>query len=187
MLSEMELVKACIDGNSLAQKQFYDNFASKMMGVCYRYTQNVHEAEDVMQEGFIRAFRYMKDFRGDGSLEGWVRRIMVTTALNFLKSQKKFRQELEVNNANEKETRAVDLMDQMENEEVMKLVQSLPTGYRTVLNMFVIEGYSHKEIGDMLNIGESTSRSQFTRAKQLLVKKLNENQLISIGHERARR
>src|SRR4030095_8802434 len=96
MNPDIELVQACVRGEALAQKQLYERFAPKMLGVCYRYVQNIYEAEDVMQDGFIRVFRYLKDYRAEGILEGWIRRIFVTTALNYLKGQKNFRSELEI-------------------------------------------------------------------------------------------
>ena len=184
MNPDLELVSLCLAGDSQAQKQLYDRFAPRMLGVCYRYVQNAHEAEDVLQEGFIRAFRYLKDFRGDGSLEGWMRRIMVTTALNFIKSQKNFRAEFEITIAREETASELDALERMQNEELMNLIQQLSPGYRAVLNLYAIEGYSHKEIGDMLGIGESTSRSQFSRAKQWLLKKLNHLHSIGSGNER---
>lgn len=184
MNPDIELVNRCLAGNSQAQQQFYKRFAPNMLGVCYRYAQNVHEAEDVLQEGFIRAFRYLKDFRGEGSLEGWLRRIMVTTALNYLKSQKKFRAEFEITIAREESAEELDALGRMENAELMALIQQLSPGYRAVLNLYAIEGYSHKEIGEMLGIGESTSRSQYARAKQWLLKKLT--QMHSIGSENKR-
>jgi RNA polymerase sigma-70 factor (ECF subfamily) len=184
MNPDLELVKACTAGDSRAQKKLYDRFAPRMLGVCYRYVQNVHEAEDVLQEGFIRAFRYLKDYRGDGSLEGWMRRIMVTSALNYLKRQKNFRMEWELTNARDEKQEAGQVFDKMEKQEVMTLLLQLSPGYRTVLNLFAIEGYSHKEIGVMLGISESTSRSQYVRAKQLLLKKINHLHSIGLGNER---
>ena len=178
-------MQRCLKGDAQAQKQFYDRFAKRMLGVCYRYVQNVQEAEDILQDGYIRAFRYMKDFRNEGSLEGWLRRIMVTTALNFLKSQKNFRQETELNEAFDQPGEITDALQRIENVEVMQLIQQLSPGYRAVLNLFAIEGYSHKEIGDLLNITESTSRSQYTRAKQLLQKKITEHFSFGITHERS--
>lgn len=184
MSPDLELVNHCLAGDSQAQKQLYDRFSPRMLGVCYRYVQNEHEAEDVLQEGFIRAFRYLKDFRGDGSLEGWLRRIMVTTALNYIKSQKNFRAEFEITIAREETASELDALERIENEELMNLIQQLSPGYRAVLNLYAIEGYSHKEIGDMLGIEESTSRSQFARAKQWLLKRLNH--LHSIGSDNER-
>lgn len=179
MNPDLELVKLCLQGDSRAQKNLYDRFAPRMLGVCYRYVQNIHEAEDVLQEGFIRTFCYLKDFRGEGSLEGWIRKIVVTTALNYLKSQKNFRVEFEITTAREESLHELDALEKLENQEVMELIRQLSPGYRTVLNLFAIEGYSHKEIGIMLGINESTSRSQFVRARQLLLKKIT--QLHSIG------
>ena len=172
MNPDIELVKSCLAGDSRAQKQLYDRFAPGMLGVCYRYVQNSHEAEDVLQEGFIRMFRYLKDYRGDGSLEGWIRRIMVTTALNFIKSQKNFRTEFEITAAKEETQSELDALEKMDNQEVMDLIQQLSPGYRTVLNMFAIEGYSHKEIADMMGISEGTSKSQLARAKAILQTKI---------------
>jgi RNA polymerase sigma-70 factor (ECF subfamily) len=184
MNPDIELVRSCLAGDQRAQKQLYDRFAPCLLGVCYRYVQNSHEAEDVLQEGFIRAFRYLKDFRGDGSLEGWLRRIIVTTALNFIKKQKNFRTEFEITAARDAKHEELDALEKLDNKEVMDLIQQLSPGYRAVLNLFAIEGYSHKEIGEMLNIGESTSRSQFVRAKQLLLKKINQSHSIGLNNER---
>jgi RNA polymerase sigma-70 factor (ECF subfamily) len=178
-------VRRCLNGDALAQKQFYERFAGRMLGVCYRYAGNMHEAEDLLQEGFIRAFHRLKDFRGEGSLEGWLRRIMVTTSLNFLKHEKRIREQLELKTAGEESSSSVEILEQMESQEVMKLIQQLSPGYRAVLNLFAIEGFSHREIGEMLGIGESTSRSQFTRARQLLQKMIEEHFSYGLNHERA--
>jgi RNA polymerase sigma-70 factor (ECF subfamily) len=179
-------VQRCLRGDAQAQKQFYERFAKRMLGVCFRYAGNLHEAEDLLQDGFIRAFHRLKDFRGEGSLEGWLRRIMVTTALNFLKRERHIREQFELTNASDEASPMLDVLKRMEADEVMKLIQRLSPGYRTVLNLFIIEGYSHKEIGDLLGINESTSRSQFTRARQLLQKMIEEHFSFGIEHERAK-
>ena len=185
ILSDSELVQRCLKGDAHAQKQFYERFAGRMLGVCYRYAGTLHEAEDLLQEGYIRAFRYLKDYRNEGSLEGWLRRIMVTTALNFLKREKRIREEVELTTATNKTTDDSEVLRQLETQEVMKLIQRLSPGYRTVLNLFAIEGFSHKEIGEMLGIGESTSRSQFTRAKQILQQMIAKQVEYGLNHERA--
>ena len=185
MLPDHELVRRCLDGNAPAQKEFYHRFAPRMMGVCYRYVQNVGEAEDVLQEGFIKAFRDMKQFRNEGSLEGWLRRIMVNSALNFLNHEKYFRSEIDLEFVRTAPSDSPDALDLMENNEVMEMIGELSYGYRTVLNLFAIDGYSHREIGEMMGIGESTSRSQYARARQLLLRKVEEKNLIKLVHERA--
>lgn len=154
-----------------------------MLGVCYRYAGNIHEAEDILQEGFIRAFERLKDFRGDGSLEGWIRRIMVTTALNFLKRERHVREQLEMDAADD-EVSSTDLLNQLQSAELMAIIQQLSPGYRAVLNLYAIEGYSHREIGEMLGISESTSRSQYTRARQLLQKMIGQHYSYGLKHER---
>lgn len=183
MTSDSELVSSCLKGNPLAQKQFFDRFARQMLGVCYRYVQNINEAEDVLQDGFVKAFKYMKNFRNEGSLEGWLRRIMVTTALNHLKKERHIRVEQEITSSINELSSDTDALQRMENEEVIKMIQGLSTGYRTILNLYAIEGYSHKEIGEMLNISESTSRSQYTRAKQLLKQRIGDFFSYGLTHE----
>jgi RNA polymerase sigma-70 factor (ECF subfamily) len=184
ILGDHELVQRCRQGDARAQKQLYERFASRMLGVCYRYAGNIHEAEDLLQEGFIRAFDRLADFRGEGSLEGWIRRIMVTSALNFLKRERRIREEVDMEAALQ-ETAASDQLSHIESGELMKLIQQLSPGYRAVLNLFAIEGYSHREIGDMLGIGESSSRSQYTRARQLLQKMIDQHYSYGLHHESA--
>ena len=128
MNPDAELVKLCLQGNAQAQKNLYNRFAPKMLGLCYRYAGNIHEAEDMLQEGFIRTFRYLGDYRGNGSLEGWIRRIMVTTALNYLKSKKNFRTEFEITLAKDETHAELNALDKLENKELMELVQQLSPG-----------------------------------------------------------
>jgi RNA polymerase sigma-70 factor (ECF subfamily) len=186
ILSDAELVQRCLRADARAQKQFYERFAGRMFGICYRYAGNIHEAEDLLQDGFVRAFLHLKDFRGEGSLEGWLRKIMVTTALNFLKREKNIRNQAGIEVAGQEAGDESSGLQQLETEELMKLIQQLSPGYRAVLNLFAIEGYSHREIGEMLQIGESTSRSQYTRAKQLLQKLITEQFSYGTDHEARR-
>jgi RNA polymerase sigma-70 factor (ECF subfamily) len=167
-MSEAELIKECIAGNPLAQKQLYQTYSRKMMGVCMRYAGNYDEAKDVLQDGFIKLFEKLKTFSGTGSFEGWMRRIFVNTALDAYRKNKQERQLLDIDDVSYFLSVKELVTDEMAAEDLMKILQKIPAGYRTVFNMFAIEGYSHKEIGDMLGITESTSKSQYSRARDFL-------------------
>lgn len=153
-----------------AQKAFYLQLAPKMYGVCLRYSSDGDDANDIMQEGFIRVFNHIKDFRGDGSLEGWVRRTMVNTAINFYRKRIKRGINTDLKYVKGKADDKVYVIEKLAAEEILELIKKLPTGYRTVFNLNVIEGYTHKEIGNMLNISENTSKSQLSRARASLQK-----------------
>ena len=163
------LVKECIRGNPEAQKALFDRFAARMMGVCFRYVHNRADAEDIVQDGFIKVFHSLQQFQSRGSLEGWIRRIMVNTALNFLNKNKRLMQSLRTEDDFQPEApeRADGAVHQ---QDLLQMLQQLPEGYRTIINLYAIEGYSHKEIGAMLGIAEVTSRSQYSRGKELLLK-----------------
>lgn len=159
------LVTGCIKQNRKAQHDLYERFAPVMHTVCLRYVKDTAEAEDVLLKGFMKVFQNIKNFRKEGSIEGWIRRIIVNEALMYIRRNKTMYLEVDIEEANEAKSIKVDhLVEQ----DLMHLVQSLPLGYSTVFNLFVIEGYSHKEIAVMLNINEGTSKSQLSRAKQLL-------------------
>jgi len=158
--------------NSKSQELLYKYFAPKMYGICLRFAGNQMEADDIMQEGFIKVFTQLKNFRNEGSFEGWIRRTFINTAINYYRKNlrsSKFQNvdEIEVALTNEE-----NVYDALSKEELIKLVQELPNGYRTVFNLNVIEGYTHKEIGAMLNISDNTSKSQLTRARSILQKKV---------------
>ena len=162
---DKHLLDSCIKGEREAQRVLYDRLASRMFPVCIRYIGDRTLAEDVLQEGFITLFTKLKDYKGDGSFEGWARRIFVTTALMSLRKKDalKMSEELDVVRGMKAETTS-----QIQNigyKELMELVMSLPPGFRTVFNMYAIEGYSHKEIAETLGITETTSRTQFSRAR----------------------
>lgn len=158
--------------NSKSQDLLYKYFAPKMYGICLRFAGNQMEADDIMQEGFIKVFTQLKNFRNEGSFEGWIRRTFINTAINYYRKNlrsSKFQNvdEIEVALTNEE-----NVYDALSKEELIKLIQELPNGYRTVFNLNVIEGYTHKEIGAMLNISDNTSKSQLTRARSILQKKV---------------
>ena len=171
------LVKDCIKGRPEAQRQLYETFAETMLGVCYRYTKSMMDAEDVLQEGFIKVFRNIQQFKFEGELGGWIRRIMVNTALNYLKQNKHYQSDLSfldtglhpISDDNpEVNLIAKDLAD---------LIRQLPTGYQTIFNLYAVEGFTHVEIGKMLGINEGTSRSQYARARGLLISWLERQSL----------
>lgn len=167
-MSVEEMVKGCLDDNPLAQAELYATFSPKMLPVCYRYAMSKEDAEDMLQEGFIRIFTQIQSFENKGSFEGWVRRIIVNTCINFLKKNKKFSDQTELNAAFGVEVEGFSITALMQNKQVIDCIRMLPLGYRTVLNLYAIEGYTHKEIAFMLDINEGTSRSQYSKAKNLL-------------------
>lgn len=174
-MDETQLIKGCIDGDHRAQKALFDKYSRKMMGVCLRYVKDTEDARDLMQEGFIKVFTNIQKYSGDGSFDGWVRKIFVNCALERLRQHDVLRDAGDINEMN-----YMDIPDETEvsaisSEELMSYVRSLPEGFRLVFNMYAVEGYSHKEIGEMLHISESTSRSQYMRARKLLQKMILKN------------
>ena len=165
-------IERCLDNNSKAQEELYKHFAPKMFGICLRYAKNQMEAEDVLQEGFIKVFRYLKDYRSEGSLEGWIRRTMVNTAINFYKKKTKYQKEISLDQTEPISNEEESAIDKLSAKELLDMIRELPDGYRMVFNLNVIEGYTHKEIGVMLNISENTSKSQLSRARGVLQEKL---------------
>ena len=172
MIIDKSFIQRLKSGDERAQKAFYQYFAPKMFGICLRFSNNSAEAEDLLQEGFIRIFNHIKDFRGEGSIEGWVRRTIVNTAINFYKKRIKQGTSTALENIREKIPDSLPVIDKMAADELLEVIQQLPDGYRTVFNLSVIEGYSHKEIGEMLDISENTSKSQLSRARVSLQKKI---------------
>jgi RNA polymerase sigma factor (sigma-70 family) len=177
-MTDEELVKECVSGNPIAQKKFYDLFAKKMMGVCLRYMNNEDEAQDVLQDGFIKIFSKLRDFESKGSLEGWVRRIMVNTALDQYRKNKKHQSDVDVDVVGYKLEKNDFIIESITAQDLLKIIQGIPEGYRVVFNLFAIEGYSHKEIAERLGVTESTSKSQYSRAKSLLRKLMIENNIV---------
>jgi RNA polymerase sigma factor (sigma-70 family) len=178
MLNEAEIIEECIRNKRKAQYTLYDRYASTMLGVCMRYSKNREEAEDLMQEGFLKVFDKIATFRGQGSLEGWIRRIMINHALNYLKARKMIFVEEDPQRWSERlpDDHIPDGPDELYSPDVMlRAVQDLPDGYRIVFNLYVFEGFSHKEIADSLSISENTSKSQLSRAKRYLRKQLEGN------------
>jgi len=165
------LLEGCKKGDRKSQENLYKTLASKMMGVCMRYAKDAFEAEDVLQMGFVKVFQKVSEFRGDGSFEGWIRRIMVNTAIESYRKNLRSLNVVDIDEVYEQPQSTFD-MNVLELKDLMKLVQALSNGYRLVFNMYVIEGYSHKEIAMQLGISEGASKSQLSRARAILKEKI---------------
>lgn len=164
---ELDIIRDCIDGKRLAQKCLYDHFASKMLGVCMRYAKDRAEAEDMLQEGFIKVFQNISKFKHEGSFEGWIRRIMIFTAINWFKHRsRKFQEDLDTEGYDA--PFEDDIVSKISAKEIVALVQQMPEGYRMIFNLYAVEGYTHKEISQLMGIAEGTSKSQYSRAKQYM-------------------
>jgi RNA polymerase sigma factor (sigma-70 family) len=170
-LDERELIKGCVDNDVQYQKVLYEMYATKMMGVSLRYCNSRMEAEDVLQDAFIKVFDKIKTFKGEGSFEGWIRKIVVFTAL---KSNDKRVRKFEPGSLENVQEQSFDplAISNMETANLLSILQELPDGYKAVFNLYAVEGYSHREIGEILGISDVTSRSQYSRAKQHLIKLL---------------
>jgi len=149
------------------QRELYQRFAPKMYGVCLRYAGNAEEAEDILQEGFIKVFNKIGSFRSEGSFEGWIRRIFVNTAIEHFR-KKIYLQPITEHEEATVEGKYLNILDTLAEKDIIRLVQQLSPGYRTVFNMYVVEGYTHKQISEILGISEGTSKSQLSRAKLIL-------------------
>ncbi|HTJ10909.1 MAG TPA: sigma-70 family RNA polymerase sigma factor [Dinghuibacter sp.] len=167
-MTEEVLLQGCLHKDAAAQQEFYNRYSPKMLSVCYRFAKNREDAEDMLQEGFIRIFSQIHQFQHKGALEGWIRKIIVHTCINLLKKNKKFSENVDIQYAQHLSVREEAVPAVIQAKQVIECIRMLPIGYRTVLNLFAIEGYNHKEIAEMLDIEESTSRSQYTRAKAML-------------------
>jgi len=167
-MTEEALLKGCLNNDAVAQRELYNKFSAKMLAVCYRYAHNREDAEDMLQEGFIKVFLQMHTFENRGAFEGWIRRIIVHTCINILKKNKKFNESVDIIHANSIQVREDSVSSIVQAKQVVECIRMLPLGYRTVLNLYAVEGFSHREIARMLEVEESTSRSQYTRAKTML-------------------
>jgi RNA polymerase sigma-70 factor (ECF subfamily) len=173
--SEEQIINGCIMGDRKMQYMLYQRYAQPMFALCLRYAKDYHMAEDILQDGFIKVFRFIGNFRKEGSFEGWLRRIFINTAIENL------RKSVHLFSIVNEEGTPIDVKDEnvfdgLEVNDMLEMIQSLSPGYRTVFNLYAIEGYSHKEIAEMLQISEGTSKSQLARARQLLIEKVTASQ-----------
>lgn len=173
-MTERELIQACKKQNRRAQQELYDRYSPKMFGVCRRYVKNAEEAEDVLVEAFFKVLTKLKMYSGEGSFEGWIRRIVVNESLMNLRKNQKLKMNVEINPNLDRPTK-LTIEDELAAEDILNLLEQLPTGYRTIFNLYIIEGYKHREIAELLGISINTSKSQLILARkrmQELVKRL---------------
>lgn len=173
--NEKHLVESCLRQDRRAQRQLYEKYKTPMFRLCLRYARDRQEAEDLLQEGFIKVFCDLSQYRGEGALGGWIRKVMINVALQHLRKQKKLFETIEVEKIAETEEAEEMILSDLRAKSLTKIIQQLPPGYRTVFNLYVIEGYSHKEIADSLDIQINTSKSQLSKAKAMLRRLLEES------------
>jgi RNA polymerase sigma factor (sigma-70 family) len=166
-LSEQELIQGCLNGDRRAQKALYEKFAAKMFGVCRRYVKSVENAEEVMVEAFCKVFQKIELYSGQGSFEGWIRKVVVNEALMFIRKNYRFNEHLDIADIPVQSV-DVSIEDELAANEILNLLDQLPTGYRTVFNLYVLDGLKHKEIAELLEISINTSKSQLILAKKKL-------------------
>lgn len=183
---ETDLILACKKQNSKAQRMLYEKYAPSMLGLCRRYVRGELESEDVMISGFTKVFSKIEMFEGKGSFEGWMKRIMINEALGYIRKNKALYLETDIEAA-DTEPDFDKLSTELEAKDLLVMINELPSGYRTIFNLYAIEGYSHKEIGKLLGINENTSKSQLSRARMHLQKKLLETERrvekITMSHD----
>jgi RNA polymerase sigma factor (sigma-70 family) len=182
ILTDTELIKGCIREDAACQRGLFTRYASSLLGVCNRYARNKEDAEDILQDAFIKIFNKINQFKGDGSFEGWMRRVVVNTAL---KKYTLSRYSKEVSVEEIRESTDVDINDvpafnHLTQKDLLLIINRLPDGYRLVFNLYVIEGYQHDEIADMLGIQPGTSRSQLVKARNLLQKEVLQMQRVAV-------
>ena len=173
-MDDSSLVKNCLKGDPIAQRKLFDKFAPKMLGVCMRYAKSTEQAEDVLQDSFIKVFQKLNHFKEKGSLEGWIRRIVVNTSLDQIRKELKFKDNVPMENVDYRLEQNSFILEGLAAEDLLGLVNTMPNRYKTVFNLFAIEGFSHKEIAQDLNISVNTSKSQYSRARAFLKEKLEE-------------
>jgi RNA polymerase sigma-70 factor (ECF subfamily) len=179
-MNEKQLIKSCLNGDRCAQEELYNLYARKMMGLCLRYVGDRETARDLLQDGFIKVFTTMHLYSGTGTFESWVRMVFINCLIAYVRKKDVLRDSVDLGGINEwaEEETAVAKLSA---ERIFELVQQLPSGFRSVFNLYAVEGYSHREIGKMLDITESTSRSQYTRARQWLQAQIKQMELVGFS------
>lgn len=177
-MTEIDIIEGCRKGDAASQRELYERFSSVMYAICCRYIKDRAAAQDVMHDGFITVFTKVGEYRGEGSFEGWCKRIFVNTALGYLRKKNPLAESDDITEVRWLESHQSDAIEKMSGLEVMELIDQLPDGYKTILNLYAIEGYSHKEIGEMMGISENTSRSQYSRARSKLMEILGQERYL---------
>jgi RNA polymerase sigma-70 factor (ECF subfamily) len=175
MLSEEELIQRCISNDRIAQKELYETYSPLFFAICLRYMPTVEDAEDVLVMGFTVIFSKLDTFKNEGSFEGWMKKIIINTALNTIRFNHKHYETKDINKEIEKQKNLLSenaIYGQLNVKDILKQIQQMPTGYRTVFNLFVIEGYSYEEVANLMGINKGTVRSQLARARKILQQKL---------------
>jgi RNA polymerase sigma factor (sigma-70 family) len=170
-MTEERIIQGCINEEKSAQQYLYETYSPKMYYVCLRYARHASEAQDMLQDGFIKVFDNIGSFKSHGSFEGWIRRIVVNTALNYCRKSSFKQEQIGIEDYQDTVVKS-KAVSNLGEKELLALIQKLPDGYRMVFNLYVIEGYSHKEIGEMLNVTESTSRSQLAKSRKWMQNEL---------------
>jgi RNA polymerase sigma factor (sigma-70 family) len=182
-ITDQELIRGCHDGSPEFQRLLYKRFAGKMLFVCCRYTNTREEAEDILQEGFLTVFTKLSQFKGEGSLEGWVRRIMVNKSIEHYRKASKIFTLVDIENVKDELIDADDVLSNISANELLEMIQSLPPMYKMVFNLYIFEDMNHKEIAERLGIVEGTSKSNLFHARMLLRKKLNHSMVAAKNNE----
>ena len=177
--SEQELIKGCLAGAPAFQRTLYKRYAAKMLTVCLRYAGTREEAEDILQEGFILVFEKLKQFKMQGSFEGWIRRIMVNKSIENYRKTSKVYQVIDIEDVEEKFISSEDIVSNMSSKELLNMIHTLPPMYKMVFNLYAFEGMTHKEIAASLGIAEGTSKSNLSDARTLLKKKIAQSMMIA--------
>lgn len=170
-MGDAQLVEAIVRGEPGAQREFFERFSRKMFGVCLRYAASREEAEDLLQEGFLKAFRSIQTYRAEGALEAWLRKVVVNTALEQVRKQRLRWTELD---QSEEPAAPPEILERLGAADLLEHIRSLPEGYRAIFNLYAIEGYTHQEIARLLNISEGTSKSQYARARASLARAIEQ-------------
>lgn len=165
-----ELIKSCLKNNIQAQQQLYTMYASNMLGLCYRYTKSLHDAEDVLQEGFIKVFNNLKQYNNNGDLGAWIRRIMVNTAITYINKHSKYKKDLDINNIGLHPVTADEPEVNLNTKDLVECIRKLPIAQQTIFNLVAVEGYNQIEIAEMMQMNINTVRSHFSRGRSILIK-----------------